>query len=171
VTSTSFAPSQISFVRTRDFRILSNGHTVFTRDSRVDVVHRAKTVDWILRIQRAQLADAGGYECQVRGKKKVFKALKGRDQRPLKGFKIRRLNFHFTPTQVSIKSGLYTLPFTLTVLRPRAAILHRGGGEANGELHLDAGSELALVCVVRRRVADGQEGEGEDVVVGSDHRQ
>ena len=56
---------QISFVRQRDFRILSNGHSLFTTDGRFEIIHRAKTVDWILRLRRAQLADSGRYMCQV----------------------------------------------------------------------------------------------------------
>ena len=56
---------QISFVRQRDFRLLSNGHSLFTTDGRFEIVHRAKTVDWILRLRRAQLADSGRYMCQV----------------------------------------------------------------------------------------------------------
>ena len=65
---TSYAVSvfQISFVRQRDFRLLSNGHSLFTTDGRFEIVHRAKTVDWILRLRRAQLADSGRYMCQVR---------------------------------------------------------------------------------------------------------
>ena len=56
---------QISFVRQRDFRLLSNGHSLFTTDGRFEIIHRAKTVDWILRLRRAQLADSGRYMCQV----------------------------------------------------------------------------------------------------------
>ena len=56
---------QISFVRRRDFHILSNGHTLFTSDPRFEIVHRAKTIDWILRLRGAQFQDAGKYECQV----------------------------------------------------------------------------------------------------------
>ena len=56
---------QISFVRQRDFRLLSNGHSLFTTDGRFEIVHRAKTIDWILRLRRAQLSDSGKYICQV----------------------------------------------------------------------------------------------------------
>ena len=57
---------QISFVRQRDFRILSNGHSLFTTDKRFQIIHRAKTIDWILRLKRVQLNDSGKYMCQVR---------------------------------------------------------------------------------------------------------
>ena len=57
---------QISFVRQRDFRLLSNGHSLFTTDGRFEIVHRAKTIDWILRLRGAQLTDSGKYMCQVR---------------------------------------------------------------------------------------------------------
>ena len=59
--------SQISFVRQRDFRLLSNGHSLFTTDRRFEIVHRAKTIDWILRLKRVQLSDSGAYMCQVSG--------------------------------------------------------------------------------------------------------
>ncbi len=52
----------------RGFQILSNGHTLFTNDRRVEIVHRAKTIDWVLRIKEADFQDAGEYECQVRKK-------------------------------------------------------------------------------------------------------
>ncbi len=56
---------QISWVRMRDFHILTNGHTLFTSDRRFSIVHEAKTDDWILRIRNVQHRDAGNYECQV----------------------------------------------------------------------------------------------------------
>lgn len=60
---------QLSFVRRKDFHILSNGHTLFTNDPRIEIIHRAKTIDWILRIKQASFQDSGNYDCQVRKKK------------------------------------------------------------------------------------------------------
>jgi hypothetical protein len=52
-------------VRRKDFHILSNGHTLFTSDKRFQIIHRAKTIDWILRLSKTQFHDSGTYECQV----------------------------------------------------------------------------------------------------------
>lgn len=57
--------SSLSFVRRKDFHILSNGHTLFTNDPRIEIIHRAKTIDWILRIKQASFQDSGNYDCQV----------------------------------------------------------------------------------------------------------
>eukprot|EP00095_Tigriopus_kingsejongensis_P011330 maker-scaffold195_size270011-snap-gene-1.16 protein:Tk11330 transcript:maker-scaffold195_size270011-snap-gene-1.16-mRNA-1 annotation:"hypothetical protein KGM_18218" len=62
---TSVDCKPLSFVRRKDFHILSNGHTLFTNDPRIEIIHRAKTIDWILRIKEASFADAGNYDCQV----------------------------------------------------------------------------------------------------------
>lgn len=62
---THVADSSISFVRQRDFHILTNGHTVYTNDQRIEIVHAAKSHDWILVIKRANLNDSGIYECQI----------------------------------------------------------------------------------------------------------
>ncbi len=47
------------------FSILSNGHTLFTSDKRISIVHMAKTIRWRLVIKEADFKDAGQYECQV----------------------------------------------------------------------------------------------------------
>lgn len=57
---------QISFIRRRDFHILTNGHSVYTNDQRIEVFHAAKSHDWYLVIKRANHNDTGIYECQVR---------------------------------------------------------------------------------------------------------
>jgi len=61
------ADSRISFVRRKDFHILSNGHTVFTADQRFQVIHKAKSIDWILQLENAGYNDSGIYECQISG--------------------------------------------------------------------------------------------------------
>ena len=50
--------------------------------------------------------------------------------------------------QVSIKSGLYSLPFELWVVSPEAHI----DGD-NNEFHVDRGSEIRLVCRVSHQSA------------------
>ena len=62
---------QISFIRRRDFHILTNGHNVYTTDKRVEILHAAKSHDWYLVISKANHNDSGIYECQV-----IFQSLK-----------------------------------------------------------------------------------------------
>ena len=62
----SYHSLQISFIRRRDFHILTNGHNVYTRDERIEIFHAAKSHDWYLVIKRANHNDSGIYECQVR---------------------------------------------------------------------------------------------------------
>ena len=57
---------QISFIRRKDFHILTNGHNVYTTDKRVEILHAAKSHDWYLVIKRVHHNDSGIYECQVR---------------------------------------------------------------------------------------------------------
>ena len=61
----SYHSLQISFIRRRDFHILTNGHNVYTRDERIEIFHAAKSHDWYLVIKRANHNDSGIYECQV----------------------------------------------------------------------------------------------------------
>lgn len=61
-----FSKFQISFIRRRDFHILSNGHSVYTNDQRIEIFHAAKSHDWYLVIKQANHNDSGIYECQVR---------------------------------------------------------------------------------------------------------
>ena len=62
----SFFKFQISFIRRRDFHILSNGHSVYTNDQRIEIFHAAKSHDWYLVIKQANHNDSGIYECQVK---------------------------------------------------------------------------------------------------------
>ena len=55
-----------------------------------------------------------------------------------------------SPFQVAIKAGLFSLPFSLEVFSPRAAIV--GGSE----FHLDRGSTISLSCVVRQATEQTQ---------------
>lgn len=52
--------------------------------------------------------------------------------------------------QVAIKAGLFSLPFSLEVFAPRAAIV--GGSE----FHLDRGSTISLTCVVAQAMEQTQ---------------
>lgn len=45
---------------------MSSGTTVYTADSRFNVLNRPGSPDWILMLKSPQLHDSGTYECQVR---------------------------------------------------------------------------------------------------------
>jgi len=55
----------ISWIRLRDWHILTNGVVTYTTDSRFQVLHKEGSHDWILQIKYIQERDAGDYECQV----------------------------------------------------------------------------------------------------------
>ncbi|XP_022239381.1 kin of IRRE-like protein 1 isoform X2 [Limulus polyphemus] len=55
----------VSWIRRRDFHVLTVGKTTYTAEGRFEAVHLAHTDDWILKITLVELADCGDYECQV----------------------------------------------------------------------------------------------------------
>ncbi|XP_023325495.1 zwei Ig domain protein zig-8 [Eurytemora carolleeae] len=55
----------ISWVRRRDWHILTNGLLTFTTDSRFKVLYKEGSFNWVLQIKWVQERDAGQYECQV----------------------------------------------------------------------------------------------------------
>ncbi|XP_045121230.1 hemicentin-2-like isoform X2 [Portunus trituberculatus] len=56
---------QVSWVRRRDWHILTSGTLTYTREERFSVHHPEGSTEWTLAIKYVQLADAGTYECQV----------------------------------------------------------------------------------------------------------
>ena len=56
---------QVSWIRRRDWHIMSVGDTVYTTDDRVLVNHREDSTDWILQFKFVRERDEGIYECQV----------------------------------------------------------------------------------------------------------
>ena len=57
---------QISWIRLRDWHILTTGVLTYTSDSRFQVLHKEGSHDWVLQIKYVQQRDAGEYGCQVR---------------------------------------------------------------------------------------------------------
>ena len=57
---------QISWIRLRDWHILTTGVLTYTSDSRFQVLHKEGSYDWVLQIKYVQERDAGEYDCQVR---------------------------------------------------------------------------------------------------------
>ncbi|XP_075981519.1 protein amalgam-like [Anticarsia gemmatalis] len=55
----------VSWVRRRDWHIISSGMLMYTNDERFQVLHSEGSDDWILQIKYVQKRDNGTYECQV----------------------------------------------------------------------------------------------------------
>ncbi|XP_025413130.1 uncharacterized protein LOC112685449 [Sipha flava] len=55
----------VSWVRRRDWHILSSGVFMYTNDDRFHVLHADNADNWDLQIKYVQKRDAGSYECQV----------------------------------------------------------------------------------------------------------
>ena len=56
---------QVSWIRRRDWSILSSGNSAFTKDARFSLLHRPGDSDWTLIIKYLQERDEGTYVCQV----------------------------------------------------------------------------------------------------------
>lgn len=56
---------QISWIRRRDWHILSSGMFTYTNDERFQILHAEGSDDWTLQIKYVQKRDNGTYECQV----------------------------------------------------------------------------------------------------------
>ncbi|XP_043198461.1 zwei Ig domain protein zig-8-like [Amphibalanus amphitrite] len=72
-------PTEVSWLRRRDWHLLTTGKTVFTSDERFQIYHVKADNDWVLKISFAQLRDEGLYECQIptdKGKLSYFTRLR-----------------------------------------------------------------------------------------------
>ncbi|KAF2364048.1 Immunoglobulin I-set [Trinorchestia longiramus] len=56
---------QISWIRKRDWHVLTSGLQSFTNDARFSVTHQDGADDWTLTIKFLQKRDNGTYECQI----------------------------------------------------------------------------------------------------------
>ncbi|KDR15426.1 Neuronal cell adhesion molecule, partial [Zootermopsis nevadensis] len=61
----NFGMFQISWVRRRDWHILTSGMFTYTNDERFQVLHSEGSEDWTLQIKYVQKRDNGTYECQI----------------------------------------------------------------------------------------------------------
>ncbi|CAN7988764.1 unnamed protein product, partial [Ixodes hexagonus] len=59
----SAADRMVSWIRLRDFHLLTVGLTRYTSDDRFSTVHMQYSNNWALQVRDAQLKDAGLYEC------------------------------------------------------------------------------------------------------------
>lgn len=57
--------NQISWIRRRDWHILSSGAQMYTNDERFVILHTPGSNTWTLQIKFVQRRDHGMYECQV----------------------------------------------------------------------------------------------------------
>ncbi|XP_075740883.1 zwei Ig domain protein zig-8-like [Rhipicephalus microplus] len=62
---TAATTNGVSWIRRRDFHVLTVGLTTYTADDRFQSVHMDRSEDWMLQIKRVQPTDAGDYECQI----------------------------------------------------------------------------------------------------------
>ncbi|KAK7086397.1 hypothetical protein SK128_009942 [Halocaridina rubra] len=56
---------QVSWVRRRDWHILTSGGLTYTQEGRFNVHHPEGTTEWTLAIKYVRLRDTGIYECQI----------------------------------------------------------------------------------------------------------
>ncbi|KAF0309401.1 Zwei Ig domain protein zig-8 [Amphibalanus amphitrite] len=105
---------QISWIRRRDFHVLTSRSTVFTNDARFSVQHRSGPVeDWALSVSPVTASDSGVYECQV-----------------------------------STGQGTLSQLVNMTVVQPAARIL-------GAEVHrIEEGSDVTILCVIDQAVSD-----------------
>ncbi|XP_037035058.1 zwei Ig domain protein zig-8 isoform X1 [Bradysia coprophila] len=101
--------NQISWIRRRDWHILSSGAQMYTNDERFAILHTPGSNTWTLQIKFVQRRDHGMYECQV-----------------------------------STSTGIISHFVNLQVVVPEAFIL------GSGELHVDMGSTINLVCIIEK---------------------
>ncbi|XP_043585021.1 hemicentin-1 isoform X2 [Bombus pyrosoma] len=57
--------AEISWIRRRDFHVLTSSTFTYTNDERFQVLHPEGSDDWTLQIKYVQDRDNGTYECQV----------------------------------------------------------------------------------------------------------
>ena len=67
---------QVSWIRTRDIRVLSIGRIRYTQDTRFTPLHEEGNDVWVLKVRETRMSDSGLYECQVSYHDDVEKKLK-----------------------------------------------------------------------------------------------
>ncbi|KAI5642968.1 immunoglobulin v-set domain-containing protein [Phthorimaea operculella] len=73
---------QVSWIRKRDWHILSSGKFTYTNDERFQVLHGEGSEDWTLQIKFVQKRDNGTYECQYGGRIRILAKIIGFGYRP-----------------------------------------------------------------------------------------
>lgn len=62
---------QVSWIRRRDLAILTSNTSVYTTDTRFNVIHIPTSNNWDLRIKPVEERDSGVFECQVNTDPKI----------------------------------------------------------------------------------------------------
>lgn len=62
---------QVSWIRRRDLAILTSNTSVYTTDTRFNVIHIPASNNWDLRIKPVEERDSGVFECQVNTDPKI----------------------------------------------------------------------------------------------------
>lgn len=158
----SFWVSQISWVRKRDWNILTHGTVAFTSDHRFRLVKDEGDDDWALQIKKVAPADSGAYECQVEysvanlllapfgGFTGCFAARKTcHRRRGVVGSNSAAIDCEWL-FQVTTDDGIQSRLSKLTVVTPEAFIL------AEEEHHIHRGSSLSLVCIIEKATTPPQ---------------
>ncbi|XP_043232748.1 polymeric immunoglobulin receptor-like [Amphibalanus amphitrite] len=58
-------PAEVSWLRRRDWHLLTSGRTRFTHDHRFHIYHDPVVGSWVLKISHVRSRDRGLYECQI----------------------------------------------------------------------------------------------------------
>ena len=56
---------KVTWIRRRDWHIITSGILTYTTDDRYQVIHKEDSDNWDLQIKYATKRDNGTYECQV----------------------------------------------------------------------------------------------------------
>ncbi|XP_023290818.1 zwei Ig domain protein zig-8 isoform X2 [Orussus abietinus] len=64
--------TEISWIRRRDWHVLTSSTLIFTSDERFQVLHPEGSDDWTLQIKYVQERDNGTYECQISRSTGIF---------------------------------------------------------------------------------------------------
>ena len=72
---------QVTWVRIRDWHILTSGLLTYTADARFRVKHAADAFEWTLEIKYLQKRDEGTYYCQVTSSRNVNRFSRGEAKR------------------------------------------------------------------------------------------
>ncbi|XP_055918603.1 uncharacterized protein LOC129950706 [Eupeodes corollae] len=94
--------NQISWIRRRDWHILSSGAQLYTNDERFAILHAPGSNTWTLQIKFVQRRDHGMYECQhtERWKKKT---------NSVDVWRVKELvKCTFTPRELAIQNFFYS---------------------------------------------------------------
>lgn len=62
---------QVSWIRRRDLAILTSNTSVYTSDTRFNVIHIPTSNNWDLRIKPVEERDSGVFSCQVNTDPKI----------------------------------------------------------------------------------------------------